>query len=582
MNQLFRGIDLDLRRPGNPAACGIFHLGAQGSTVTDVTVRASQSSFACACGLNGAGGMHSNLVCDGGRYGLYIEDAQPVPSGVGITLLRQSVSAVTFISQETLSLVGVTIVLPEFATGAAVTQICTASPQTALARDRGKSMSLIDVSITCEGSSQRAIATNRTLYARDLWVHGCGVAIDQGGAPVVHGPPPSQWLHVSEYAKGGADLSPWYRTDVVYKAGKRVAGGVVSRSSVGSTGPPADLLSKHLWDESFPDMGTPGVADAKAVCGAKADGHTDDTASLQACLSTHRSVFLPPGLYRISDTLELPPGGSLVGMNNAASILLASSSGFPKASATSPRPMLRTAEDIGPGARPTVIAFVGVVTWQHLDLVSTLDWRTQHPSSLWRTNFESRDCECLWLSAYQQLAPTIVPCKLPVNITIPKSVFRGLGRIHGFVNDDTGAIISTGAKFRSLLVANTSRFSSPSRRLRLYSVNLEHAQTEANGEIANSSFVDVYSIKGEGNTPLLWVRGDTRNVSVLGFGGDPTAFPFNFTQPSDFAQLSASMFRVSKGARGVSMACLTDHGSGAKPPYWPPSNGHCKPVCCWY
>ena len=93
-------------------------------------------------------------------------------------------------------------------------------------------------------------------------------------------------------AKGGADLSPWFRTDVVYKAGKRVAGGAVSRSSVGSAGPPTDLLSKHLWDESFPDMGTPGVADAKAVCGAKADGYTDDTASLQACLSAHRSVRL--------------------------------------------------------------------------------------------------------------------------------------------------------------------------------------------------------------------------------------------------------------------------------------------------
>lgn len=26
MNQLFKGIDLDLRQPGNPAACGILHL----------------------------------------------------------------------------------------------------------------------------------------------------------------------------------------------------------------------------------------------------------------------------------------------------------------------------------------------------------------------------------------------------------------------------------------------------------------------------------------------------------------------------------------------------------------------------
>jgi hypothetical protein len=146
-------------------------------------------------------------------------------------------------------------------------------------------------------------------------------------------------------------------------------------------------------------------------------------------------------MYRISDTLELPPGGSLVGMNNAVSMLLASTTGFPKANPAQPRPMLRTAEDVGGSAKPTTIAFIGVVTWQHLSDVTTLDWRTQHPLSVWRTNFESRDCECLWLSAYQQLKPTIVPCSLPINITTPKSVFRGLGRVYSFVNDDTGAII---------------------------------------------------------------------------------------------------------------------------------------------
>ena len=178
---------------------------------------------------------------------------------------------------------------------------------------------------------------------------------------------------------------------------------------------------------------------------------------------------------RISDTLELPPGGSLVGMNNAVSFLLAATGGFPKATDAQPRPMIRTADDTGPDAKPTTVAFIGVITWQHLANVPTLDWRTQHPLSIWRTNFESRDCECLWLSAYQQLHPTIVPCSLPVNMTTPKSVLRGLGRVYSFVNDDTGAIVSTSAKFRSLLIANTSAFGTASNRLRLYSLNLVSA-----------------------------------------------------------------------------------------------------------
>ena len=202
-----------------------------------------------------------------------------------------------------------------------------------------------------------------------------------------------------------------------------------------------------------------------------------------------------------------------------------------------------------------------------------------HPCPvLLRTNFESRNCECLWLSAYQQHAPTIVPCSLPVNMTRAKSVFRGLGRVHGFVNDDTGAIISTGARYRSLLIANTSAFGTAQKRLRFYSLNLEHAESEANGEVRNASYVDIYSIKGEGNTPLLWVRagGTSRNISVLAFGGNAVPFPFNFTQPPDFAQLSASMFRVDADARAsTTLAVLMDHGNGANGDYWPPTGGTC-------
>jgi hypothetical protein len=139
---------------------------------------------------------------------------------------------------------------------------------------------------------------------------------------------------------------------------------------------------------------------------------------------------------------------------------------------------------------------------------------------------------------------------------------------------DTGTILSAGAKFRNLLVANTSSFATSENRLRIYSLNLEHSQTEANGEVRDASFVDIYSIKGEGNTPMLWLRGASKNISVLGFGGDPTAFPYNFTQPPDFEQLSASLFRVDAEVTGVSLALLLDHGFGASD-YWPPTGGGC-------
>ena len=395
MNMLFKGIDIDLLQSGNAAACGVYHNGAQGSTVTDVSVRAGNDSFSCFYGMNGAGGLHGNVACEGARYGIYIDGAQPVPMGVGLTLSNQGISAIVFNQQETLSLVGVEIRLAAWASGPAINNI----------GPRG--MSIIDVSITCAGTAQTAINTSQSTYGRDLYVHGCATAINQATASPLR-TKSGQWLYIAEYAKGAGGSGEGYVTDVVYPRGRRVAGGLVSRTTSLPAGsaPPPDLVSKHLWSErSFKDMGAAGVADARTDCGAKGDNRTDDTAALQACLDKHTAVFLPPGLFRISDTLLLPPGGSLVGWNNAVSLLLAATSGFPKASIASPRPMLRTAEDAGPNVKPTSLAFIGVVTWQHLADVSTLDWRTQHPLSVWRTNFESRDCECLWLSAYQQLRP---------------------------------------------------------------------------------------------------------------------------------------------------------------------------------
>ena len=129
------------------------------------------------------------------------------------------------------------------------------------------------------------------------------------------------------YAKGQQTRNPFYNTDVIYRGGVRVPGGVVVHAEHTAVPPPPSRLSNHLWDEfTFPDIGR--AADAKLDCGAKGDRVTDDTKALQACLDKHGSVFLPPGLYRISATLDIRPGGSLVGMSNAASLLLAASSGL--------------------------------------------------------------------------------------------------------------------------------------------------------------------------------------------------------------------------------------------------------------
>ena len=568
MNNVFANIDIDLTFSGNPAAVGISHAGAQGATVSDVVVNASPDSFACFAGLNGAGGAHSNLICVGGRYGLYIDDSQPVPVAVGVFLVNQSVSAVYYDSQESLSLVGLVIMMAPGASGAAAI----------VSTGGNRAMSIVDTMITCADGSGTAISTPDSLYLRDVYVSGCGVAISQAGAAPVAGPPSSsdQWLHVREYAKGGVTSNKWFYTNVIYVDGQRHDNATVLTSELlpPNTPPPANLQSRHVWPiGQFPAADTPGVANARTDCGAAGDDKTDDTAALQACLNGHSVVFLPPGRFRVSSTLALPSGVTVFGMGASFSFILAASEGLQGAAPGAPAPIIQTADD---GAAPVTLAFIGIATWQHLSDVTTMDWRTRHPLSLWRSNFESRDCECLWTTAYQVLSPPPIPCRLPANLTTAKSLFRGAGRVLGFVNDDTGAILSTGATYRSLRVADTAGWATEATKLRFYSLNLEHAQSEANGEVVNASHVDIYSIKCEGNLPLLWIRAPASNISLLGMGGGYTPFPFNWSFPSDFTPATPSAFRIDEGTRDVTLAMLQDHGFGDNGPYWPPTSGDCK------
>ena len=136
-------------------------------------------------------------------------------------------------------------------------------------------------------------------------------------------------------------------------------------------------------------------------------------------------------------------------------------------------------------------------------------------------------------------------------------------------------ILSSGATYRALLVADTAGFASPTARTRFYSLNLEHGQSEANAELRNVSWVDIYSVKAEGNLPLLWVRAPASNVSVLALGGGVCPFAYNQSFPPDFTQTPPSLFRVDVGTADVKFAALLDHGYGAEPPFWPPTPGGC-------
>jgi hypothetical protein len=85
---------------------------------------------------------------------------------------------------------------------------------------------------------------------------------------------------------------------------------------------------------AMPPQGAPAIRPLPPVSawanardlGVKGDGKTDDTAALQHAIDTHRVVYLPVGLYKVSDTIHLRPDSVLIGLQpNLTEIFLANS-----------------------------------------------------------------------------------------------------------------------------------------------------------------------------------------------------------------------------------------------------------------
>ena len=76
---------------------------------------------------------------------------------------------------------------------------------------------------------------------------------------------------------------------------------------------------------SFDD--TEGIANALDA-GCKGDGVTDDTAALQAAITGSRTLFIPMGIYIVSDTLRLRPDSRIVGEGLSVLLLAEASPGF--------------------------------------------------------------------------------------------------------------------------------------------------------------------------------------------------------------------------------------------------------------
>jgi hypothetical protein len=102
---------------------------------------------------------------------------------------------------------------------------------------------------------------------------------------------------------------------------------------------PADIPAKDHPDlpdrESWANIVT---------LGAKGDGVTDDTARFKQAIANYRTIYIPIGRYRLTNTLTLKPESVLVGMNPQATELVVLSSEQAFSDPAHPRPVIETAK----------------------------------------------------------------------------------------------------------------------------------------------------------------------------------------------------------------------------------------------
>jgi hypothetical protein len=93
-------------------------------------------------------------------------------------------------------------------------------------------------------------------------------------------------------------------------------------------------------------------------------------------------------------------------------------------------------------------------------------------------------------------------------------------------------------------------------------MNLEHAMSEANGEIVyRTGGVDIYGLKKEGSVPILWIR-DSSDVNLYGGIGGDTAMINTSQYPADFHPYRPSNYRIERTSPFKIMVKATTFGFG--------------------
>jgi len=337
-------LTLDVSAAGNAGAVALYWCVAQqtslrnlnfivGGAFSAVDICVSEFAAHAGGGGNGGGGTVEDVSISGGAFGVRADSSQWAFRGLRTAGQRQA----AVLLQDMIWVFG----FADF-----VARDAPAAIATKAGLDEASSFLTVVDALFLNLSGPAAIllgdARGIPVMLQNVTLGGGAVppavVAPAGGAPWLAAQPPAvaRW---AGWGGGGA-------ANALFVGGARLAVPAAALPGAPAASPFAAAAAGRPWLDELP---VGAIGNAVADCGADNLGAEDATAALQRCLDRFPAVFLPHGVYAVSDTLTLTTARALVGEQLSTVLLAPGSAGFGDPAA--PKPLIDTPNDAAAAVR---------------------------------------------------------------------------------------------------------------------------------------------------------------------------------------------------------------------------------------
>jgi glucan 1,3-beta-glucosidase len=335
-------LTLDISASGNSGAVGLYWCVAQqtslrnlnfllGGAYSAVDICVSEFSAHAGGGGNGGGGTIEDVAITGGEVGIRADSSQWALRGLRISGQRKT----AVLLQD---------MIWTFAFSDFVVHDAPAAIQTKAGLDEASSFVTVVDAVFSNISGPAAILLGGS-QGSPVMLQNVSLLPPLPTAVVAAGDTPwlpTQTSVVARWAGWGGGSSD----NALFVGGKALPSPTSALPGAPAASPFAAAATSRPW---LDDLDPASICNAVADCAADNLGARDATAALQACLDRCAAVFLPYGVYVVSNTLRASAARALVGEQLTNIFLAPHSPGFGDPGA--PKPLLDTPDDAAAAVR---------------------------------------------------------------------------------------------------------------------------------------------------------------------------------------------------------------------------------------